>query len=168
MRMEGIAMDARKLTAYCGLCCLDCIPNNRRLLNLVRELAEVLDEVGFETYAAHKARREPIFHNYQQFREVLDAIPRIECSGSCYEGPISEIGCARDCAIRQCAISHNLAGCWECDENRNCENLRGCKEFHPHLEANLRIIREHGIDNWLDKRGKHYWWQCQPKADDSV
>ncbi|MEN6355875.1 MAG: DUF3795 domain-containing protein [Armatimonadota bacterium] len=157
--------DARKVTAYCGLCCLDCIPNNHRLLELVKELAGVLDEVGFEEYAAHKSRREPIFNGYPAFRKVLDAIPRIECSGSCYEGPVSELGCARDCSIRRCAIGHDFAGCWECDEVDNCDLMRSCKGFHPGLESNLRMIREHGIENWLDKRGIHYWWDSHDKTD---
>jgi hypothetical protein len=144
---------------------LDCIPNNRRLLDLVKELAEVLDEVGFDEYAAHKAHREPIFNDYSTFRKVLDAIPRIECSGSCYEGPVSELGCARDCSIRRCVIDQGLAGCWECDEIDNCEFMRSCKDFHPGLESNLRMIREQGIEGWLDKRGTHYWWNHSDKKD---
>lgn len=158
--------DARKVTAYCGLCCLDCIPNNQRFLSLVKELAEVLDEVGFEEYAVHKSRREPAFNGYPTFRKVLEAIPRIKCSGSCYEGPISELGCAQNCSIRNCAIDKGYVGCWECDDDENCKLMKACKEFHPGLESNLRMIREHGIDNWLDKRGKHYWWNCKLEEKD--
>jgi len=32
------------------------------------------------------------------------------------------------------------------------------KNFHPGMENNLDMIKEFGLDNWLDKKGKHYKW----------
>ena len=51
------------LTAYCGLCCADCIPSNRLFFKLVDQLEDMLDqmeaggasEVGLEMGLVSKA-----------------------------------------------------------------------------------------------------------------
>ena len=48
-------------------------------------------------------------------------------------------------------------GCWECDDFKDCELLDYLKRIHS-IEHNLEMIREFGINNWADKRGKHYKW----------
>ena len=151
-------MKNRELTAFCGLYCRDCIPSNTRLYELIHELDDLLIELKFENYAELKSKRSPAFEKYGNFIEVLKEIKKLKCDPYCYHGPHSELGCAPDCKIRRCVLLKKLDGCWECDYYKSCENLVYLKEFHPGLEHNLDVIKEHGIDNWIDKRGKHYWW----------
>jgi hypothetical protein len=38
--------------------------------------------------------------------------------------------------------------------------LAGLKRFHGKtIEHNHQMILEHGIENWADKRAKHYPWR---------
>ena len=47
-------MNDKKYTAYCGLYCLDCIPSNIRLFEILNELEKLLEEVKFDKYAELK------------------------------------------------------------------------------------------------------------------
>jgi hypothetical protein len=149
---------ARKITAYCGLCCADCIPGNKELFKATRRLQEIIEETGLAKYASFKAAKSGVFNNFDIFLQVLHEINRLECSGSCFEGPISDLGCKSDCEIRSCVLEHKLNGCWECKSSKNCGKLTELKAFHPGLENNLEAIKQHGLDNWLKYRGKHYKW----------
>ena len=148
----------RKFTAFCGLYCLDCIPSKRRLFRLVGELRETLEELGFDRYAELKSRRIETFSDYPRFLEVLKEIGRLECTVPCYEGPCSQTGCAPDCKVRACVLDREYEGCWECDDFRGCERLESLKDVHPGLEHNLETIKKYGVENWSDRRGKHYRW----------
>jgi hypothetical protein len=37
-----------KYTAFCGLCCVDCIPSNHVFFNLAHNLEEVLSDLQFD------------------------------------------------------------------------------------------------------------------------
>ncbi|MBN2039715.1 MAG: DUF3795 domain-containing protein [Spirochaetes bacterium] len=151
-------MSNREITAYCGLYCGDCIPSKKHLYKLANELDDLLTELKFENYAELKSKRSRTFDKYNDFIEVLREIKKLKCEPFCYNGPVSELGCASDCAVRTCVLSKQINGCWECAENRDCSRLIYLKDFHPGLRHNLEMIREHGIDNWIEKRGKHYPW----------
>ncbi|MBN2853332.1 MAG: DUF3795 domain-containing protein [Clostridia bacterium] len=148
----------RNETAYCGLYCKDCIPSNEKLFTLVNELDQLLEELNFEKYAAVKSKRSSIFDKYDDFKSVLMEIKKIECKKGCFRGPESLLGCSKNCQIRECVIEKHLNGCWECEEYGKCSKLEKHKTFHPGLENNLDMIKEFGIDNWIDKRGIHYHW----------
>lgn len=47
---KGKIMD-EKLTAYCGLCCADCIPSREELFVLVDRLDQALEQLQFDKYA---------------------------------------------------------------------------------------------------------------------
>ncbi|MBN1187516.1 MAG: DUF3795 domain-containing protein [Bacteroidales bacterium] len=148
----------RKYTAFCGLYCKDCIPSKTELYELTGKLADLLEKLGFEHYAQFKSKRVKEFENYPMFRKLLAEIQKIQCKSTCFEGPASEYGCNPDCKIRECIMTKNLDGCWECAEYKICEKLEWHKKFHPGMEHNLELIKKHGIENWLDKKGKHYPW----------
>ena len=150
--------EARKLTAYCGLYCGDCIPGNRELFRTTKRLQEIIQETGLDEYARFKAAKSDMFSNFDIFLQVLDEISRLECSGSCFEGPKSDLGCRSECEIRKCVMEHKLNGCWECKSSKNCEKLSDLKAFHPGLENNLEAIKNFGIGHWLKHRGRHYHW----------
>jgi hypothetical protein len=150
--------DNRKYTAFCGLYCKDCIPSNSELFRLTKRLSELLDDLGFEHYAELKSKRNEEFLNYETFRKLLTEIQKLKCDPNCFEGPVSELGCSENCERRQCVIKKEIPGCWECAEYKECTKLEWHKKFHPGMEKNLDMIKEFGLDNWLDKRGKHYTW----------
>jgi hypothetical protein len=149
----------RKWVSYCGLCCKDCIPSNTRLFELVEELDRILTEVNMEKYAEYKVKRVEELKNYTVFIDVLKGLKKLECRGHCFAGPVSEAGCAKECRIRACVIEKHIEGCWECGGNEECGFLKPMKGFHPGLDQNLKVLKEYGIDGFMDKRGKHYNWQ---------
>ncbi|MHC4575052.1 MAG: DUF3795 domain-containing protein [Planctomycetota bacterium] len=148
----------RKLTAFCGLYCLDCIPSKSQFFSLAAQLEEMLTELKFDSYAALKSRENGVFEDYPKFLNVLKEIRRLQCTVPCRNGPCSEAGCVPDCQIRSCAINRGYEGCWQCDKCRTCELLTPMKNIHPGLEHNLEIVTKHGLEEWSDKRGKHYNW----------
>ena len=148
----------RKYTAFCGLYCKDCIPSNRELFGLIDRLTELLDNLGFEHYAKFKSARVKEFQNYETFRKLLAEMKKLKCETNCFEGPVSEYGCNENCEIRRCVIDKGIAGCWVCKEYKVCEKLEPHMKFHPGMEHNLNMIKEFGLGNWLDKKGKHYKW----------
>ncbi len=154
-------MDNRKYTGLCGLYCRDCIPGNQRLYALIEELLREFEATGFANYATYKARRSPLLSQFPNVEPVLREILRLKCSGSCLEGPRSELGCATDCSIRKCVIERKLSGCWECAERMNCERIKAMASFHPGIYANLDAIAKYGMDSWVERRGKHYHWSSE-------
>ncbi|MCW3996575.1 MAG: DUF3795 domain-containing protein [Candidatus Bathyarchaeota archaeon] len=146
-------MDNKKLTSYCGLYCLDCIPSNKRLFDTLRAFEEQLNRAGFEKYAQLKSGSNAVFKKYPQFKEVLGAIENLECKAPCRQG-----GGYADCKIRLCAQSKSYEGCWECSGYRNCDLLVPIKRVHPLLDYNLDLIKREGVCDWSKKRGKHYSW----------
>lgn len=148
----------RKYTAFCGLYCKDCIPSNRELFAVINKLIFLLDTLGFEHYAKFKSARIKEFQNYETFRKLLGEMKKLKCETNCIEGPVSEYGCNENCEMRQCVIDKAIAGCWECKDYRICQKLEPHKNFHPGMEHNLEMIKEYGLDNWLNKKGIHYKW----------
>jgi len=150
--------ESERNTAYCGLYCADCIPSNRAFFESVRELQRFLRDLGFEHYAALKARGNDAFRNYNVFTEVLAAISSLECPRPCRDG-----GGGPSCRVRECSLSKGYAGCWECETFRECELLQGLRNFHGrNIDHNLEMIREYGVDDWNEHRGKHYPWSEPP------
>jgi hypothetical protein len=148
----------RHYTAFCGLYCEDCIPSRSSLFEAVQGLAGELDRLDFRRYAALKAESTEIFSGYERFREYLSAIASLRCPGPCAEG-----GGKKDCAIRACAKEKGYAGCWECGIFETCKLLLRFQRFHGDTPINnLRLIREHGPDNWARHRGPHYLWSKRP------
>ncbi len=146
--------ESERNTAYCGLFCCDCIPSNRAFFDCVNALSCHLCDLGFEHYAALKARRKAVFRSYDAFTAVLEAIGGLQCSHPCREG-----GGSPNCRVRKCCLSKSYAGCWECASFRECELLQPLRDFHgENISHNLEMIRRDGIAGWSGERGKHYPW----------
>jgi hypothetical protein len=153
--------EEERLTAYCGLYCRDCIPSRTELYALIDQLDSQLSELHFDKYAELKASQtywsaaNEVFKQYPVFLEVLKAIRGLECPSVCREGG----GYKGDrCEIKKCATGKGFGGCWECAEYRTCSLLEPMKQFHPHLEEHLTLIKTEGIENWSRKRKGHYRW----------
>ena len=154
----------REQTAYCGLWCGSCISGNSELFAAARKLLKLLDEAKFENYAAFKAvsgkHPVPAFAHYDKFRELLAALPSIACEPTCFNGPCSEaVGCTPDCKLRRCPVEKGLAGCWECDERDTCPAFLELDSRHPELKDNIRLLNEHGVDDWARFREEIDIWE---------
>lgn len=152
---------ARVNTSYCGLYCPDCIPSNEELFSLIDKLEKTLEELQFEKYAELINKKYNRINNYNVFKDVLKEIKKLQCKNKCYLGPESEIGCKSDCKIRKCAIQKHFNGCWECNDFKRCDLISQMKKNHPAIIKNLEAIKNNGIDNWINKRGKHYNWSVR-------
>lgn len=153
-------------TSYCGLYCEDCIPGDARLYAAIESLLRLFDEVGMNKYAAFSASKSAVFEKYPEAVTVLRELLKLRCSGSCRRGPVSELGCAGDCAIRTCAMEKGYEGCWDCDEHRDCLRLERLTGFHPSVARTLDTISSEGINAWAQKRGPHYPWSSPKTGDD--
>ncbi|MCL2774475.1 MAG: DUF3795 domain-containing protein [Oscillospiraceae bacterium] len=151
-------MTDKELTAVCGLWCNDCIPSNEKLYSLTSELNQLLIDIGFKNYADFKSNRVVEFKDYDIFINVLNAFKKLHCYNYCHKGPCSEAGCDPSCKIRVCAAEKGFEGCWECDTYLSCEHIEKMNRFHPDIKLNLTMIKEHGVDNWKEYRGRHYNW----------
>ena len=141
-------------TAFCGLCCIDCIPSNYGFFKIVNNLEEVLSDIQFDEYARLKAEKNPVFKEYPTFLKMLKEIDSLKCPVPCKEG-----GGKPDCAIRKCAQGREYSGCWECRDRLNCTKLDSLRLIHKNLDYHLDLIGKYGPENWFPKRKSHYRWQ---------
>jgi len=144
----------KKFTAYCGLCCLDCIPSNVEFFSLIQRLERMLEELQFDEYAKLKSKKQTIFGEYPTFAKILREISNLHCAFPCREG-----GGKPNCEVRQCVQTRGYEGCWECNQRPACELLEPLRQIHPNLDRHLDLILELGPEKWFEKRGAHYKWQ---------
>ncbi len=71
-----------KYTAYCGLYCLDCIPSNKRLFELLNELESLLEKIKFHIYGELKSKTNETFNDHTKFLEVLKEKEKIRVQSS--------------------------------------------------------------------------------------
>jgi hypothetical protein len=69
----------------------------------------------------------------------------------------------RNCALLACLKSRGLESCGDCDRRSACDRwqeLAGhCVDNGIYLEANLKAMRQQGVDTWLEAQKSR--WQCQ-------
>jgi Protein of unknown function (DUF3795) len=141
-------------TAYCGLFCRDCIPSNKRLFAVIRELRELASSLHLDEYAKIRSESDPALRDYATFARILAEIEALECPAPCRLGGGKEV-----CAIRDCARERGYEGCWECTERISCRALAPLRAFHGEtIDGNLDAIAEFGVDDWMVRRGRHYPW----------
>jgi hypothetical protein len=150
------------LTAYCGLCCIDCIPSREEFFKLVNDFDEVLGELKFEHYAELKSEVVEEFKEYPKFLSILCQIKSLHCSSPCQSR-----GGNPQCKIRQCAQSKDLKGCWQCKDRQECTLLDRLWGIHPNVDYYLDLIEEMKPVNWFKKRKEHYQWQVDAKQTHS-
>ncbi len=145
---------SKRLTAYCGLCCADCIPSQAELFALLDRVERLLGQLQFERYARLKSARDREFSHYPQFLSLLRKIKGLRCPAPCRQG-----GGNPGCEVRRCARRHRLAGCWQCAQRRRCKLLNRLRRVHPNLDYHLDLIARLGPAEWFRKRRGHYSWQ---------
>jgi len=145
-----------ELTAYCGLYCGDCIRHRSKFEDLARDLGNELQKVRFDKYAEAKSASVRGFGNYEEFRDVLDAMVKLKCDAPCRAGGD---GCLQPCEIKACVQLKGLEGCWQCDEFEGCGKFEFLEPICGDTpQQNLRKIKEYGLDGWAQYRGKYYAW----------
>lgn len=143
-----------KFTAFCGLCCVDCIPSNNGFFDLVNNFEDMLTDLQFDEYARLKAEKNLTFKEYPTFLKVLKEIESLKCPAPCREG-----GGKPECDIRNCVLERGYSGCWECRDRLTCSKLNSLRRVHPNLDYHLELIGKYGPKNWFSKRKTHYRWQ---------
>jgi Protein of unknown function (DUF3795) len=143
----------KNLTAFCGICCGDCIPSKEEFFSTIDRLDEMLGELQFEEYAQYKTSRHPAFREYPAFFSVLRQIKQLRCP-TCRQG-----GGNPQCEVRRCVQNKRLNGCWECNERSGCVFLDRLRGVHPNLDYNLDLIAKMGSEKWFEKRKEHYQWK---------
>ena len=145
-----------ELTAYCGLYCGDCLRYKSKAADLARDLESELRRVKFDKYAEVKSASVKELKHYEECRQVLEAIVKLECDTPCRVGGD---GCLQPCEIKSCVQAKKLEGCWECDEFERCKKFEFFKPIHgDNTKENVRKIKEYGLSRWAKHRGKFYSW----------
>lgn len=145
-----------ELTAYCGLYCGDCLRYRSKVAGLARDLLSELQAVQFDKYAEVKSASVKRLKHYDECRQVLDAIVKLECDTPCKLGGD---GCLGPCEIKNCVQTKKLEGCWECDEFERCDKFEFFRPMHGDTtKGNLRKIKKYGLSGWAEHREKFYRW----------
>jgi hypothetical protein len=129
----------KNLVAYCGLYCGDCPGYTGEVADRSRDLREILQQTGFDTFA--RQIPDPKFKHYAECYECLGAMMDTQCPQVCRER-----GDDVKCDIRECSIERGYDGCWECGEFEECQKLTRLTAVHKDAHINnLRIIAKEGI-----------------------
>jgi len=141
----------KKLIAYCGLYCGDCINYKGEIADLSRDLRKKLRQAKFDRISKGLSKYFKEFKDYEKCYATLGAMVRLRCSRVCRDG-----GGPPFCNIRKCCEKKNIQGCWECEEFETCTKLDFLKPIHEdaHLK-NLKKIKKQGTDKFIS--GKRYW-----------
>jgi hypothetical protein len=145
-------MVKKELISYCGLYCDDCFGYQRKIASLAEKLDQELKEVNFKKNADFFAQMSffKVFKNYDNFVELLNTLKELKCVG-CRDG-----GGSPTCEIRICCGEKEIAGCWECDDFKECGKLIFLQNTHEDaVIQNLNILKEKGFEAFLD--GERYW-----------
>jgi hypothetical protein len=119
--------ESLKLIAYCGLYCPKCYKM------VVSQKAKALKDALENTHICGSVN-EP----RKEFKEELNKLAGLRCPKLCKDG-----GGNPNCLIRKCCIEKNFAGCWQCHDFLECNNLK--KQFVD----NLKKIKEMGIEDFI-------------------
>ena len=145
-----------KLTAYCGLYCADCIRFKCRASDLSESLLDEIKNKHFLEYAQVKKKYVKEFEQFEILPTLLKAISEIKCGIRCRAGGD---GCGGLCPIIAYVKAKNIDGCWDCDDFETCSKLKYLIPFHGiSIKANLRLIKKHGVTDWVKFREKIYPW----------
>jgi hypothetical protein len=74
------------LTAYCGICCADCMPSCEELFALVDGLDQLREQLRFDQYEELKSSKHKEFEDYLTFLSVLSQIKELRCPSACWQG----------------------------------------------------------------------------------
>ncbi|MDA3789721.1 MAG: DUF3795 domain-containing protein [Desulfobacula sp.] len=157
-------MNSKNETAYCGIYCQDCMHFKNKYSVYAQKLFDELKELEFDKYAEINSGFRANFKDYSIFSDILKSLADIKCNNSCRVGG----GCSGNpCKIMECCVSRGYEGCWECTELEECNKFKILETLCGEMpKNNVRKIKEHGIQNWVNLRDKFYIWQKSNKYND--
>ena len=141
------------VVTFCGLCCLDCHGHTGKIADLARDLRKELRTAKYDIFAKTLSAYPfaKAFEKYPDCYDLLGQMMKFRCKEGCRNG-----GGPPFCNIRKCCIEKNIQGCWECDDNIQCEKLDFLKGTHGDAHRkNLVRIKKHGVDAFV--AGKRDW-----------
>lgn len=152
-----------ELIAFCGYYCGDCIKYKSEISKLADRLSIKINITEFPSYIKAKSEctdkhieQTCTYRDFQTFRSVLDFIKTQQCNSPCRAGGD---GCADACPVKDCVADKELQGCWECLEIETCHKTDFLTSFWGDiLKKNIKLIKKHGLNNWLEYRPKGYIW----------
>ena len=148
--------EKKRLLAYCGFYCGDCLGYTGVIAEAAESFLAVLDRYRFDRTAECVFPQE--LGDYGRFHETLRFMAGLRCPGICRDGD-------QDAASRQvrvCCRDKGFFACYECDRFEACAKL---KSLHQGLHAdaslrNLRAVREMGLEAWLAEGTRHCYWDA--------
>jgi hypothetical protein len=146
--------EKKRLLAYCGFYCGDCLGYTGVIADAAGEFKAVLERYRFDLTAENVFPEE--LKDYDAFREALGFMTGLRCTKTCREGEYD----ATSCEVRRCCRERGLYACHECDDFENCDKLRtvfGGLHADSCLK-NLRAIREMGLEDWVTNGKRHHYW----------
>jgi hypothetical protein len=125
----------RELVGICGIYCGTCPSYLAQVENDIAELEKRAQEMGF-------------------------TVEEVRCNG-CLSDKVMPTCIECRYGFRQCAIEYGVTWCFEC-QDFPCQRLEDFRHVHivdgishhEHLVDELYYLREHGIEDWLEKREK--------------
>jgi len=148
-------MENRKeLLAYCGLYCGDCLGYTGLLARRAKSLFTVLEKHQFDRTAKVVFPKE--LKDYHRFHQMLGFMTGLKCPKICRDRKDDEASCE----IRKCCIDKGFYACYECDDLETCDKLKTFMQG-LHFDScvrNLKAIKKMGLDVWIKKGEKHWYW----------
>jgi hypothetical protein len=134
------------LVAYCGINCKDCKTRSKRRVELAKLFKESLEELPLELFS----QIFPPFKNISQVMAFLEFVPQLGLIQTCCTSETEPCG-KPDCEIRVCVRDKGLRTCAECKDYRTCSKLDFLKPHHKTLVSDLDLIREKGLDHYVNE-----------------
>lgn len=147
LREEGYIEEERAMLnsqlGPCGLSCGQCLAyRGGPIQRLSEELGSALGE-NFSEYAKRFEGMNPVFRNYEGFKELLEFF----ASGSC--GGCREKGCMfKDCKVTLCVREHGVDFCFQCAQFP-CERHGMPEGLAQRWQKNNETMKKVGIPAWF-------------------
>ena len=144
----------KKLLAFCGLYCGDCLGHTGIVADSAQNFKNVLEKYKFDRTAKILFPKE--LKHYDRFFKMLCFMTNLKCPKVCRERADHEVSCQ----IRKCCKDREFYACYECSDFESCQKL---KSFMNGLHANsciknLQSIKEVGLDHWLHSSKRYWHW----------
>lgn len=153
IKSEGGRMKKeKKLLAYCGLYCGDCVDYSGAIADVARNFKKVLEKYKFDRTAKCVFPEE--LKDYDKFCEMLGFMTGLKCPKTCREREDN----STSYKIRKCYKDKGFYACYECDDLEICDKLKSLEGLHgDSCVKNLEAIKEMGLENWIIE-GERLWF----------
>ncbi len=121
--------DKINLVAYCGLYCPKCY--KMKVTDATELLKKELENA--------KDKGAKFLESFPSLEQDLDNLAKLRCVKFCREG-----GGKASCKIKNCCLTKNIEGCWQCDLFETCDELK------EQFKQNIKSIRQLGVEKFIE------------------